>query len=233
MLKFDISATKNATEAGNRLVAGIHKAKFLNVERGTLETKDGEAADVVKLNLDVEGYGPYSQNFFIPSRDEDAQRTEGMYGDNPSRVEHFLIAMSEIISAVAPEASDAISKGNPIMVDDEEIKMSGVSIAQFINGLKKIVNPHEGAEVDIKLLPQSNGFVSLPSFCARVTKRGDLGIQTTFIGHDLTLSPAEVRRIEAAKNARPTNMASSNKGSEMINALRDDLKGDEDSDLPF
>ena len=91
----------------------------------------------------------------------------------------------------------------------------------------------------VKLLPQSNGFVSMPSFPARVTKNGDLGIQTRFMGEVLTLSSSEEKKIQNANNAAPTVMASVEKGNDMLDALKKDLditdndSDESEDDLPF
>lgn len=231
-MNFDIKSTKGAAEAGQRITAGIHTCKFMGVSRGTVESKDGKVFDVVTLTVNINDYGEFKHNFFVPTEDSDAQRTEGAFGQNPSKAEHFLIAMREIIAAVDSDADKAIENDEPIMVDDDEVKLSG-SFAQFFKGMKKITDPHIGEEVEIKLIPQSNGFVAVPPFCARITKKGDLGKQTVFIGHNLTLSPREQRDIENAKNATPTNMASKTKSDDMLNELKKDLKEEGDDDLPF
>lgn len=88
--------------------------------------------------------------------------------------------------------------------------------------------------VQVKLIPQSNGFVSMPSFPARITRNGDLGIATRIIGQNLVLTPSELKRIEAAKNAAPTNMASQADTSATLNAMSENLGIDDSSDdLPF
>lgn len=88
--------------------------------------------------------------------------------------------------------------------------------------------------VQVKLIPQSNGFVSMPSFPARITRNGDLGIATRIIGQNLVLTPNELKRIEAAKNAAPTNMASQVDTSATLNAMSENLGIDDSSDdLPF
>lgn len=229
-MKFNLSGTKGAAEAGRRLAAGIHNAKFMGVDRGTVEGKDGSVYDVITLKVNIDGYGEYTQNFFIPEKDEDAERTEGAYGPNPSKLEHFLISVREIIGAVDPAAVEAMDNDKPIMVGDDEVKLEG-STTQFVNAIKKITNPHIGEEVEVKLLPGSNGFVSMPGFPARITRKGDIGIQTVFIGHNLTLSQSEQRRITAAQNAAPTPMASEAKKDELLDGLRKET--DADGDLPF
>lgn len=98
--------------------------------------------------------------------------------------------------------------------------------------------------MEVKLLPQNNGFVSIPTYCARITRAGNVGIQTTFIGHDLTLSPAEQKKINNANNATPTNMASTTSGDDAVAKMKASLDlddvieepsttGDPSDDLPF
>ena len=90
------------------------------------------------------------------------------------------------------------------------------------------------ARVQIKLIPQSNGFVSMPSFPARITRNGDLGIATRIIWQNLVITPNELKKIEAAKNATPTNMASQADTSTTLNAMSENLGIDDNSDdLPF
>lgn len=96
--------------------------------------------------------------------------------------------------------------------------------------MKKFTADKAGkVKVQIKLLPQRDArFVSMPSFPARITRNGDLGIATRIIGHDLTLTASELKRIEAASTAKPTNMAN----NDLVNAMSSDLDS-KDSDLPF
>ena len=89
--------------------------------------------------------------------------------------------------------------------------------------------------VQVKLIPQSNGFVSMPSFPARITRNGDLGIATRIIGQNLVLTANELKRIEAAKNATPTNMASQADTAATLDAMAEnlDIDSDKGDDLPF
>ena len=89
--------------------------------------------------------------------------------------------------------------------------------------------------VQVKFVPQSNGFVSMPSFPARITRNGDLGIATRIIGQNLTLTPSELKRIEAAQNAAPTNMASHTDVASTLDTMAENLgiDSDKEDDLPF
>ena len=105
-----------------------------------------------------------------------------------------------------------------------------------MDAVKSFTAPMVGkVRVQVKLIPQSNGFVSMPSFPARITRNGDLGIATRIIGQNLTLTPSELKRIEAAQNATPTNMASQADTATTLNDMSENLGIDNDStdDLPF
>ena len=61
-----------------------------------------------------------------------------------------------------------------------------------------------------------------------------MGIQTRVIGHNLTLSSSEVKKIEAAKNAKPTDMATKKEAKELLDDLGIDMKPSNGlDDLPF
>ena len=96
-----------------------------------------------------------------------------------------------------------------------------------------LTKPYAGTELEVKLIPQSNGFATIPGFPAKISRNGDLGISTRFIGHDLVMNQSEQKKIDAAKNAQPTNMAQTSSGS--VDGLAEQLGIDttEDSDLPF
>lgn len=221
-MNFSFSKTKGATEGGKFLGAGIHKATFKGIDFDTVESKNGDEFNVMVLNLDVEGYGPYTHNFFEPQSDE---RKEMQWGLSPSQVDHFLIAVRQILDALDPQLV--------VDLDEGKISLEG-SFKKIVAGIKKLTDSHIEDEIQIKLLPQSNGFNSIPSFVAGISKNGNLTIKTRFIGHDLTLNDRELKMIEAAKTAAPTDMKS--KDTSVADKLREDLENDDNEigdDLPF
>lgn len=218
-MNFSFSTTKGATEGGKFLGAGIHNAKFLGVDYDTQNTQEGEK-NVMVLKLDVVGYGEYTQKFFEP---ESSERVEMQWGPTPSQVDHFLIAVREILEALDPQLITDLDEG--------KISLDG-SFAKLVKSLKKYTDPYVGNEVEIKLLPGSKGYNNIPTFVAGLSKNGNLTIRTRFIGHNLTLTDRELKMIEAAKNATPTNMKEEKSTADK---LRDelDVDSDEDEDLPF
>ena len=219
-MNFSFSQTKGATEGGKFLGAGIHKAQFSGIEYDTVNTKNGEA-NVMVLKLDVDGYGEFKHNFFEPQSDE---RQEMQWGLSASQVDHFLISVRQILEALNPQLVKDLDEG--------KITLEG-SFAKIVKTIKKLTDEFIGDEVEVKLLPQNNGFNSIPTFVAGISKNGNLTIRTRFIGHDLTLNDRELKMIEAAKEAKPTDMKA--KDTSVADKLHEDLGEDEndDNDLPF
>jgi len=188
----------------------------------------------MQLSLDIENYGEFNHNFFEPTSNE---RTESQFGQNPSQVEHFMVAVREILDALNPEIGKSIDT-DTVEVKGKHVNIKNLNFNQFIKLLEILTEPYIGTELQVKLIPQSNGFNAIPGFPARVTKTGVLGIATRFIGHDLVLNQSEQKKIDAANNARPTNMKQVETGS--VEGLAEALgiedspeSGDSESDLPF
>ena len=226
---FDLSATTGVKESGNFLQPGIYKAKFVSVELSDIHSQNtGQDYKTMKLTLDIDGYGEFTHNFFEPTS---AERTASQFGPNPSPAEHFMIAVRQIIDALNPEIGQSIDEEN-VVVNGKKVNVKSLNFDQLVKLVNFWTTPYAGAEVEIKLVPQSNGFSSIPGFPAKINRAGALGIATRFIGHGLVMNQSEQKKIDAAKNAQPTNMAQTTTGSTegLAKALGMD---DEEKDLPF
>lgn len=220
-MNFNLNATTGAKEAGSVLSAGIHNATFKGISKDSINGKDGNVYDVMTLTLDVEGYGEFKHNFFEPTSSD---RTTSQFGENPSQIEHFLIAVRQIVDALDPKIGAGI--------DDGSITISG-TFSQVVNKIKTLTAPYVGNSVQIKLLPGKNGFAALPGFPARITKTGVLGIATRFIAKEnLVLTDYEKKKIDAARNATPTNMAANSATNDLLDGMKSQMDDDLD-DLPF
>ena len=220
-MNFNLNATTGAKEAGSVLSAGIHNATFKGISKDSINGKDGNVYDVMTLTLDVEGYGEFKHNFFEPTSSE---RTTSQFGENPSQIEHFLIAVRQIVDALDPKIGAGI--------DDGSITISG-TFSQVVNKIKTLTAPYVENSVQIKLLPGKNGFAALPGFPARITKTGVLGIATRFIAKEnLVLTDYEKKKIDAARNATPTNMAANSAANDLLDGMKSQMDDDLD-DLPF
>lgn len=222
-MNFNMKSTAGIVETSNALTSGIHKAKFEGIEADTVTVKaTGENSNVMRLNLTIDDYGPFTQAFFEP---KSGDRTSGMFGNNPSQVEQFMTLLRQIFDAIDPEIGKKI--------DNDEIVLSGTFL-QVVMSAKKLLSSKVGTEVEVKLIPDNKGYNHIPSFPAKCTKNGALAIQTRVIGHNLTLLSSELKKIEAAKNAKPTDMASKKEAKELLDDLEiDTTPSSELDDLPF
>lgn len=228
-----MAQTTGLKESGNFLSAGIHKAKFNGLSLGSITSqKDGSVYQTMTLSLDVEGHGEFTHNFFEPTSNE---RTQSQFGENPSQVENFMVSLRQIFDALDLKIGDMIDNDNVVIKDqngkDKKVNTADLDFTKLVKLSKILTDPYIGTEVEIKLVPQSNGFNSIPGFPAKINRAGALGIATRFIGHNLTLSQSEQRRIDAAQNNRPTNMASNSNAT--LEGVADALNIDPAADLPF
>lgn len=232
---FDLTATAGVKEAGKVLSAGIHNATFNGIKFNVITSQNnGNTYNTMQLNLVVKDYGDFSHNFFEPTSSE---RSESQFGQNPSQVEHFMVAVREILDALDPEIGKKIDT-DTVEVKGKHVNIKKLTFSQLIKLIEILTTPYIGTELEVKLIPQSNGFNAIPGFPARITKTGALGIATRFIGHDLVLNQSEQKKIDAANDAKPTNMKQVETGSieglaEALGIENNTEETDAESDLPF
>lgn len=222
-MNFDMSVAAKAKDGGKRLTPGIKDATFKGIGFTPVEKQEtGEKWNCLVLKLDIDDFGEYNQNFFEPTSNE---RKENKWGEktitSASPLDHFLITIREIFDALDPQLMKDVESG---------VKpLSNNKFSALVKTIKEYTDPYIGAKVQIKLLPNNRGFCSMPNYPAGINDNGDLKIATRIIGHDLTFTSSELRKIEAAKNAQPTNMSKSS----MITAMAADMADGGDDDLPF
>ena len=228
---FNLGATTGVKESGKFLQAGIYNAKFISVEPSTVTSqKDGQEYKTMKLTLDIDGYGEFSHNFFEPKSDE---RTDGTFGQNPSPVEHFMISVRQIVDALDPKIGENIDN-DTVTVNGKHVSLDSLNFDQLVKLIGILTKPCAGTEVEVKLVPQSNGFAAIPGFPAKIARTGALSIATRFIGHNLVFNQSEQKKVDAAKNAKPTNMAQTTTGD--VEGLAEALgvtDTNDTTDLPF
>ena len=146
-----------------------------------------------------------------------------------------MIAVRQIMDAIDPGIGEAIDNKN-VVIAGKKIDVENLNFDQLVKMTAYLTKAFAGTELEIKLLPQTNGFADIPGFPAKVNRKDPtkLDIATRFIGHNLVLNQSEQKKVDAAKNAQPTNMAQVTSGS--VEGLADELGinlNDKDSDLPF
>lgn len=235
-MEFNFGEVTNIKESKARMTPGIKNAKFKGINYATVKSqKTGEDYNTFALTLDVEGYGEYTQNFFEPTSNE---RNKMQWGESASSVDHFLVLIREILEAICPEILTKLDSG--------KIQLAG-TFKQIVSKVKQATDPKIGTDVQVKFVPQNNGYSAIPSFVARITKTGDVAISTKVIGHNLTLTTSEMTRIKNAESASPTEMkptSNSNNLQGMLDSIDLDASSsstdsgwsstdDSNDDLPF
>lgn len=211
-MKLNFTKAVEAKETGKFLSPGIKDVTFDSIEFESGEDKNGDTYRALVFNVNIDGYGTYSQKFFEPKSDERKSNPWG--GKNASAEDNFLILVREIMETINPEALEDLAE------------FEG-TFKELIAFLDKKTKSFKGKQFQIKLLPQKNGYAAIPVFIARITNKDELAIGSWVIGTDLTLDDKEKKLIDNAANAKPTNMATANVVGEMKNDL------DPDGDLPF
>lgn len=204
--------TNEVSTGANYLKAGIHNVIFKAVNKA-------ETLNVIELQFEaVDGSGIHNERIFEPTS---VERKESQYGINPSQVEQFMCKIKAIIDALNPEVGKRIEDGS--------VKIQAPDFDSFVKLIVKILTPAIGKITNIKLVPTTGNYVGLPGFIARVGKDGNLYVNNKIIGDDLVLSNKEKNAIEAAANAKPTNMATYKSNDDELADLKEDFDVDETS----
>lgn len=217
-----IQAASISINNSNFIKAGIHEVVFKGIE--LVETAD---AAIIKFEA-VDGSAVHNERLFSPRSGE---RGDSSYGKTPSEFEQFLSKCKCIIKALDPDLYEKIEKDGD--------KFTAPDFESFVKLLKKYLDKKVGATTHIKLVPTGKGnYVGFPGFPARLSKDEKLYIANNFIGDNLVLTAAEVKKIDEVANARPTDMKKADNSG--LDDIADDFNvtdptaGDDDEDgLPF
>ena len=214
-----MSGVKDTKVISNTFLrAGIHNVTF----KGLDLSENGQSMEV-RFEA-VDGSGVHNERIFAPRSNE---RQESQFGPNPSEAEQFKCKVKQVISALAPQLNADI--------ESEAVVIEAADFAGFVRILKSHLTPYVGAATQIKLVPTSGSYVGFPGYPGRLNRDGVLYMTTKFIGNDLTLTNKEKQAIDAALNAKPTDMRAK---SEELDDLADEFStpAEEDdslSGLPF
>lgn len=219
MAMFNIGGVKDARVLSNNFLrAGIHNVIFKGIDKA-------DRFSAIELRFEaVDGSGVHNERIFEPRSEE---RTQSQYGTNPSEAEQFMCKIKQVIDALDPELARKI--------ETESDKFADSNFDAFIVLLKKYLDKKVGTQTQIKLIPTSGNFVGFPGYIARLNKDGGIYMTTKVIGNDLVLTAKEKTAIDAAANAKPTDMRQRNDELDDLRqdfAIKDNVAG-EDEEMPF
>jgi len=218
------NTTPSATNGGTYLSGNaIHKVKFLGAEKA-----DKGSFKVVSIK--VEGLGDdagcvYEDVIFEPKNEPRQTGGPNNY-ESPSSMEQFQAKLRQYIDALNPALSKAINENTKTLGAKDWEGMRDVIVA----ALNSKGNKNVGTETEYKLLKNKDGYATVPGFVAGLTKDGKVFQRTKFIGEGLSFTDYEMKQIDKAATAKPSNPESKNE-------LNDELSGgagaDSSDDLDF
>lgn len=186
----------------------IYQVNLTKIEKTELKgSKDPNATyPIVALEFTGSGdnKGIFTQNIFIPTKDEDFVRNENQTSHKPmpSRFDQFQYTLMQIVEAINPTGAQKIK--------DNASKLK--TIDDFLGLVIKALNGKNNVDVFLKLVGQNtNGttYARLPNAC--LIGRDGNPAALNFINADsskLYFSNYEIGQMNAYKNAKPTNMDS-------------------------
>lgn len=182
----------------------IYEVAFDGIERTTIKGKKepDKIYDTVKISFSC-AKGTFSENLFIPSSGEDAQRTANTASDghtyySPSKFEVFKWTLLQLAQALNPEGY------KKLQAQSSKIK----TMDDFITLVLKVANAKKGATTHLKLIGSTNTatgvtYARIPRIVS-VSKDGDLFVSNRFVGDGLEFTLYESGKAEAYRTAKPT-----------------------------
>ena len=194
----------------------IYKVTLTKFEKSELKGKDGITTyPVISVEFSGES-GIFSENIFIPTKDEDFERNENSnHKLMPSRFDRFQFTLMQIVEAINPAGADKI-KANASKLH---------TLDDFITIVSKAL-AGKTTEVYLKLVGQNtNGklYARLPNSC--FMGKDSKPTASNFINKDkdkLFFSNYEIGEMNKYKNAQPTDMESPDVVEESVDL--DDLE---------
>lgn len=180
----------------------IYPVNLTKIEKGELKGKDGQSVYPI-VTVEFKGDdGIFSQNIFIPNKEEDFIRGENSISHKlmASRFDQFQFTLMQIVEAINPEGAAKIKENG------SKLK----TIDDFISVIIKALNGKENVKVYLKLVGQnSNGttYARLPNACF-IGQDGN-PVPSNFISakeDNLYFSNYEIGQRNNYINAKPSNM---------------------------
>lgn len=202
----DLATTSFSNDAPQYLKPyDIYQVNLTKIEKSELNGKDGVTKYPV-MTLEFKGSGDnkgvFTQNIFIPVKDEDFVRNENSNTHNlmPSRFDQFQYTLMQIVEAINPSGAQKIK--------DNASRLK--TIDDFTKLVLKALTGKDTVDVYLKLVGQNtNGtvYARLPNACL-IGKDGNISA-VNFINPDNTklyFTNYEIGQMKSYKEAKPTNM---------------------------
>ena len=194
----------------------IYPVNLTKIEKTELKgSKDPNASyPVVALEFTGTGdnKGIFSENIFIPTKDEDFERRENPNSHKlmTSSFDQFQFTLMQIVEAINPAGAQKIKEKLSKLSAKNVREFADKCVPVFIDAVIKVLDGKNNVEVYLKLVGRNNNgtvYARLPNAC--LIGRSGNPEPLNFISADsskLYFSNYEIGQMKAYKDAKPTKM---------------------------
>lgn len=215
-MTFNLGNTKGTAIV--RLKAwNIYDVVFKGVEYAQGTNKEGNTWKAMKIKFSGDE-GIFEPLVFCPGDKGDERvtgETAGKKWELPSGMENLKFTIAHLLENLAPEYIEKFSKVSVTLPDefDKLVEVLNKALAKAVNKQTKL-----------KLIGNSKGYASLPSFVS-INKEGEAYISNNWLGDTVAFSDYEVKKMNEQKNAKPSEVKDDTDG------VDDTAVGNEDLDF--
>lgn len=218
MALFNLNSTN--TTATTRLQPWtINEVEFKGVELKTGTTKDGSEWKAMQFKFGGKN-GIFEPMVFCPKPDGDKRltgETGGKAWEMPSQMEQLMFTIAHVCGVLAPTNLEKLRKVSLNLPEEFE---------KLVDLVKKALSSAVGKTTNIKLIGDSRGYTSIPNFIKINRDTKEAYIYNNWLGESLAFNASELKKMEAAKNTKPTPIKSSEFDSTPEDSKEDDIDFD-------
>lgn len=200
-MQFSLSGTKGTSTIQPKLKGNeIHDVVFKGVTFATFKNKkdENDPYKVMKIRFENED-GYFEHTVFAPKEGDDKRPSivrNGVEKESPSNLERLKFLMAHIGEQLAPKDYEKFKDLSWDLPNDFE---------KMVKTFEKVTSKAVGTKTKLKLDKNKKGEAQLPFF-VNLTKEGDVFISNNFVGDKVFFTDYELKRIEDANKAKPTDM---------------------------
>ena len=218
MATFSLTGT-NGTAVTRLQPWTINEVVFKGVELKTGTTKEGSEWKAMQFKF-AGNNGIFEHMFFCPKEGGDQRptgETNGRKWEMPSQIEQLAFAIAHVVGTLAPANYEKLKKVSLNLPADFD---------KLVDTVKKALSPAVNKATNIKLIGDNRGYAAVPNFININKDSGDAYISNNWLGENLAFSAWEIKKMEAAKNAKPTEVKDDVEEVSTDSADEDDLNFD-------
>lgn len=218
MATFNLTKNSQTTAITRLKPWTINSVVFKGVELKSGNTKDGGTWKAIQFKFSGDN-GIFEPMFFCPKEGGD-ERMKGVTGDRkwelPSQMEQLAFTLAHVVGTLSPNGYAALQKVSLNLPDEFE---------KLVEYVQKALKPALNKTTNIKLIADNRGYAAVPNFIG-INNDGEAFLSNNWIGENLAFTAGEVKKMEQAKNTKPTEIKDDLDDATTDNTENDDLDFD-------